>query len=127
MPNLEIGIGETMLVKVQMLAFENEGVVRLVNVPDNELCADPLHALETVFYYGQNDFQPQNICSLSCGDVAEYEGKNYLCCFAGWQEIDDETLASYKAIPRRNRGLVAMLATMDEIKTEIKKSEAKEP
>src|ERR1039458_9143147 len=106
-----------MLVKVQMLAFENREITRLVNVPDDEISihlrgVDPYwfhnYVLERVFFYGQNDFQPQNVCSVSCGDVAEGEGNYYLCCFVGWQLISEEALEAYKKIPRRDRSFVAI-------------------
>jgi hypothetical protein len=106
-----------MLVKVQMLAFEKDGVVRLVNVPDEEVSihlrgVDPYwfhnHVLERVFFYGQNDFQPQNICSVSVGDVAEGEGKYYLCATQGWKEITPEWLEQYKLLPRRDRSWAAL-------------------
>ena len=108
-----------MLVKVLMLAFENDGVVRTVDVPDEETSptlqgVDPYwfenHVLERVFYYGQNDFQPQNICSVSVGDVVEHEGKYFMCAVTGWIEITPETLAEYKKLPRGYRSL-AVIAT----------------
>jgi len=94
-----------MQVKVLMLAFEREGVVRLVDVPDDEITDDPMEVMERVFYWGQNDFQPQNICSVSMGDIAEYQGKYYFCGHH-WEEISSETVEIYKLIPRRGRGII---------------------
>ena len=77
-----------MKIEVEMLAFEN-GKIRVVNVPDDEWnqCLSEASKLEQVFFYGQNDFQPQQICSVSVGDVARLNGKRFLCASVGWQEI----------------------------------------
>ena len=81
--------------KVYMLAFEN-GKIRKVDVPDNELTGVAEHDLERIFYWGQNDFQPQKICSVSCGDVVEYNSKLYLTLMAGFKEITPEEMESLK-------------------------------
>lgn len=60
------------------------GMVRLVNVPDEEVtsCHDKL--LELIFYYGQNDFQPRRQPSLSVGDIVHIDECRYLCEPVGW-------------------------------------------
>jgi hypothetical protein len=115
-----------MIVKVRMLAFENgenehltDGKYRLVTVPDEEFgyCLatkdiDPNwfenYILDRVFYWGQNDFQPQQICSVSMGDVVEHEGRYFLCLDIGWEEINVQTLESYDKLERIDRSLLLM-------------------
>lgn len=85
-----------MKVPVYMTAFVDRGTIREVEIPD----IDPgdLHAvMENVFHYGQNDFQPQNKPSVSVGDVAEFQGKLYLCKPVGWQEVTREWFDRYAA------------------------------
>lgn len=64
--------------EVEMQAFQ-DGVIREVNVPDDELKpGDEEHNLELIFKYGQNDFQPvRGRCSVSVDDVIRYEGKRF--------------------------------------------------
>jgi len=66
--------------KVHMLAFCKTGTIRIVDVPQNKIESAendiPSYlkektVLELIFYYGQNDFQPQRIPSVSVGDVVE--------------------------------------------------------
>jgi len=95
--------------KVHMLAFEDTEKVREVDIPENEVYAcnkDVFQLLERVFYYGQNDFQPKPICSVSMGDVAEIDGKFYLCMGCGWEEITDTQLENYRKVPREERSLL---------------------
>lgn len=89
---------------VQLLAW-TDGEIRKVNVPQNDVdnAPDDLAILERIFYYGQNDFQPQQLPSVSVGDVATVNNKNYLCRPLGWREIPDDELAKYKELPRRDR------------------------
>lgn len=90
---------------VRMLAFEDDGVIRQVDVPDDKvvLTKSHLELLELIFYYGQNDFQPQQVCSVSMGDVAEIGDKFYRCEAVGWKEISDEQLREYEALDYRDR------------------------
>lgn len=68
-----------MFVRVRMDAF-GDGKIRDVEIPSDTvlwyLMTLPTK-LETVFYYGQNDFQPQNIPSVSVGDVILLEDNEY--------------------------------------------------
>lgn len=94
-----------MIFKVHMLAnnppeWENP---RLVDVPNEEVVSDDMQLLERIFYWGQNDFQPRQCCSVSMGDVAEIDGIFYLCCAVGWKAITREELEEYKKIPQRDR------------------------
>lgn len=91
--------------KVHMLAnnppeWENP---RLVDVPADEVVSDDMQLLESIFKWGQNDFQPRQCCSVSMGDVAEIDGKFYICQSFGWALITPAELEEYKEIPQRDR------------------------
>jgi len=98
-----------MKIQVFMWAFEN-GKVRVVTVPANILATDEDGAalpveqlLELVFKYGQNDFQPQQICSVSIGDVA-LVGNEFWCCDpVGWNRMSVAEYGSYVALPEHDR------------------------
>lgn len=83
-----------MIIPVHMLAFHNDrSVIRNVNIPDYEFTeADgiPEQILELVFEYGQNEFQPQEIASVSVGDVANLDGVYYMCAPMGWDKISKD-------------------------------------
>jgi hypothetical protein len=64
--------------------------VRIVTVPDSEITsAEHSVLLEQIFHYGQNDFQPLPVPSVSVGDIAIVGGKHYLCNPVGWFEIGE--------------------------------------
>lgn len=86
-----------MIIKVLMLAFGKPNEIREVTIPDN---TPKNEILEAVFHYGQNDFQPQNHCSVSVGDVAIVDGKHYLCAAIGWKELTAEQLEFHKKMNR---------------------------
>jgi len=88
-----------MQVKTHLLAFE-ENKIRMVDIPDNE---PP--SLESVFYFGQNDFQPKQMPSLSVGDVIEMWSELYLVMPFGFKKITPSEFESYKAIPREDRSM----------------------
>jgi hypothetical protein len=54
-------------------------VIRMVDVPADEMAqATSVPAtLDLVFRYGQNDFQPKRMPSVSVGDVIRYEGQRW--------------------------------------------------
>lgn len=89
-------------IRVRMLANEERtqrGLsvkIREVAIPEGEYQGKAAHDLELVFHWGQNEFQPMERCSVSCGDVAEYGNKLWLCCLAGWQEITEEQYLELK-------------------------------
>jgi len=96
--------------KVHMLAFYEEGdKIRKVKVPcdaekmlNGEYTADKL--LELVFKYGQNDFQPQQVYSVSVGDVIEmHEGLYYIVEAFGFKKISQGTLEMLKGMTREKR------------------------
>jgi hypothetical protein len=102
-------MGGKMIFNVRMLAYCEDDVVRHVDVPDSKVIVtksvDGL--LELIFYYGQNDFQPQQVCSVSMGDVAEIGNEFYRCEMVGWRLITEEELREYEAMDRRDRVLHA--------------------
>lgn len=79
--------------EVEMRAFQ-AGVIREVRVPASELTGEPMHDLERVFYWGQNDFEPvPRRCSVSCGDVVRYDGKRWEVMPCGFKQIEPLWLA----------------------------------
>ena len=98
-----------MKVQVEMLAYHNEpNKTRGVDVGTYDP-ADGLDALlNKVFYYGQNDFQPIiNCCSVSVGDVINFEGQKYLILPIGFQRMTPEEYKEYRECSRRFRVLMA--------------------
>lgn len=84
-----------MIIKVHMLAFQDRGMIREVDIPDDEIDSlqddgsNHMEILELVFKYGQNDFQPRPCPSVSVGDVAQIDGKYYACCGTGWRSVPE--------------------------------------
>lgn len=94
---------EMVVVPVHMLAFmEGKNNVRNVKVPKNEISDDIHKTLEAVFKYGQNDFQPQAMPSVSVGDVAEYMGNFYEVKMMGFEQITKEDFAKMDGNRARN-------------------------
>lgn len=95
---------------VLMFAFK-EGEVREVEVPLEEVnaCKSTDDLLERIFYYGQNDFQPRHMPSVSMGDVIQLDSdlvggkRNYICLATGWKEMTSKELVEYATVPRRDR------------------------
>lgn len=93
-----------MIFEVEMLAFGEPGEIRRVDVPDEHANhEDVRHVLESVFYWGQNDFQPQEHPSVSTGDVIRCMGENWLVAGVGFKKITDEQLSQYRLVDRRDR------------------------
>jgi len=67
-----------MLIRVYLTASRHtpheEGIIRSVDIPDH---TSERGLLEATFYWGQNDFQPQRLPSVSVGDVIELPNGNY--------------------------------------------------
>jgi hypothetical protein len=81
--------------------------IRMVTLPP---CSDKMKTadlLETVFYYGQNDFaigpEKNTTYSLSTADVVSVRGRLYLCLGVGWKEITGEQFKRIRQMSRRNR------------------------
>ena len=92
-----------MKVKTHLLAFE-EDKIRMVEIPDDTGVFED-HILDATFKYGQNDFQPQPMPSLSVGDVIELKGEYHLVMPVGFRKITPSEFESYKAIPMRDRSM----------------------
>jgi len=62
-----------MQITVHLLAFNEDTPipVRIVDVPEDKSGGDSHHLLDMAFYFGQNDFQPKPVRSVSVGDVVE--------------------------------------------------------
>lgn len=75
-------------VQVEMLAFF-EGRIRTVEIPAAERFAEkvPMAQLDLVYRYGQNDFQPQRMPSVSMGDVIRLHGKRYRVASMGFEDV----------------------------------------
>jgi hypothetical protein len=74
-----------MLIRVYLTAF-GEGAVRLVDIPNNP----PNGLLNATFHWGQNDFQPQQLPSVSVGDVIELpSGELYRVAASGFKQLPD--------------------------------------
>jgi hypothetical protein len=83
------------------------GAVRVVDVPNDELTDYVNHNLERIFYYGQNDFQPANVPSVSVGDIVLYrdpfierfEVDFYLVNSIGWTKLEPVKSNEYQTTP----------------------------
>jgi hypothetical protein len=73
--------------EVELNMFQN-GAIRVVEVPDNELNGKLEHDLDMIFFYGQNDVQlvPKR-CSVSAGDVVRFHGTRYLIDTTGFSKL----------------------------------------
>ena len=96
-----------MKVPVHMFAFShNRNTVRQVEIPDallpksvNALIPEDLpprikNILDLTFKYGQNDFQPQDIYSVSVGDVVEIDGTYFMVMPMDWKQLTKEEFDS---------------------------------
>lgn len=90
-----------MKITAYLLAFGTDVPIpeRIIEVPD-DTPDDGL--LEAAFYYGQNDFQPQPVRSLSCGDVVKLpDGSLHKVLGVGWEALPEGTnLADLPRGPR---------------------------
>ena len=83
-----------MTYEVEMLAF-GKGQIREVEIPDEDTVtpfgpADTDYILEKIFKYGQNDFQPRNLPSVSVDDVIRLNGERYKVDFYGFKRVSQE-------------------------------------
>ena len=96
-----------MKIKVHMTAFAEPGTIRMVELPHYTNLDDQgaERFLDIVYYYGQNDFQPQDCCSVSGGDVIELDdGRLFIIQLpAGYKEITKEQFEEHKKLDRRER------------------------
>ena len=78
-----------MVIEVEMLAFGKPGEIRNVQLPDQDASLPVEELLESVFYWGQNDFQSLPHPSVTAGDVVRIGSDRYLCCGVGWQKLTE--------------------------------------
>jgi len=80
-------------IMVHMLAFADKGdrsKIRMVELPKDFVGYELFDVLEEVFRCGQNDVQPQQMPSVSVGDVAEIGGRYFMVLGMGWKEISKD-------------------------------------
>jgi hypothetical protein len=82
---------------VHLLAFSN-GKLREVELPHE---VEP--SLEQIYKYGQNDFQPQQLPSVSVGDVVQFENKLFVALPVGFKEVTIEEFNECVEVPQRER------------------------
>ena len=86
-----------MLVEVELRGFNDyvDSGIRYVDVPDSKIPSANMalnnevalmSALDKVFYYGQNDFQPKQQRSVSVGDVVRLYGQRWTVAMVGWKQ-----------------------------------------
>ncbi len=88
--------------KVRLLAHGKPGEIREVDIPDGDFYVVEV-TLDSIFYWGQNDFQPKQHPSVSVGDVIELEEKFYLVKAIGFEELSKEQLDKYNSLEQYNR------------------------
>ena len=106
-----------MKVKTHLLAFK-EDKIRMVEIPDETGVSD---ILDQTFVYGQNDFQPQRMPSLSVGDVIELKDEYHLIRSVDFRKITSSEFESYKAIPMRDRFMSVCKTEEAEWRTQYEK------
>jgi len=90
--------------KVELLAFDSQERIREVTLPQTfEEYENEDHILEATYHFGQNDFQPRQMPSVSAGDVIYFKNKKYLVKNVGFKELTEEEYQKYKKLPRRDR------------------------
>lgn len=92
-------------IKVEMLAFESPMPFRQVSIPDDPALEDVDTLLDEVFYWGQNDFQPQPCYSVSAGDVIHLPSGKWLVQSIGFFKLSKEQYQQYKALSEHERFL----------------------
>jgi hypothetical protein len=86
--------------EVELIMFQ-KGAIRVVDVPDSALTGDLIHDLDQIFYYGQNDIQPNpKRVSVSAGDVVRYHGARYLIDTVGFNKLNNGGALSSDPIKR---------------------------
>ena len=59
--------------------------IRTVTLP---LDVEP--RLGAIFQYGQNDFQPKNLPSVSVGDIIRFQGERWVVMPVGFQKVSQD-------------------------------------
>jgi hypothetical protein len=102
-----------MIYEVELWAFTN-GAVRKVDmeITKEKWRTDPLsEVLEKIFYWGQNDNQPQELPSVSVGDIARLGEERWLCCTVGWEKLDRDSFLEYTSMDKAERILYCLKHT----------------
>lgn len=94
--------------QVELLAFTDPVKVRTVRIPEAELAKlanETNHALmlEAIYRWGQNDFQAQELPSVSAGDVIRYGGRCWLVADVGFLCLSQAELKQLRETPQRER------------------------
>ena len=89
-----------MTFKVHLVAFTDN--IREVDITTPSPDETHQDTLSRIFVYGQNDLQPQNMPSVSAGDVIEYKGY-WLISPVGYKELSPEQFNEYKNMNREQR------------------------
>ena len=77
-----------MKIKVHMFAFsEDKSRIREVEIPAVSKNRSVNDILDLTFRYGQNDFIPLPMPSVSVGDVIEYKDKYHMVLPVGFKEL----------------------------------------
>ena len=116
-----------MEILVHMFAFaepNDRSQIRKVFIDDNKAeYASQEELLEAVFHYGQNDFQPQQLPSVSVGDVIQLNNKYFMVKSLGFEELSKDqfdnlsvpTAMSAYAGTKFNSGVRVWLTKNEEI------------
>jgi len=96
----------TIMFEVELNMFA-QGKIRKVEVPWSELRFYDTHAIENnlgiIFKWGQNDFQPQELPSVSMGDVICYDGDRYLVLSVGFRKLGEGDITVGFIPPKERR------------------------
>lgn len=92
------------------IAFEVElnmfcqGAIRIVRVPKHEIGnVSYIEDLNAIWYWGQNDHQPQKMPSISMGDVIRFRGERYLIMAAGFKRLKEGDITVGLIPPTKRR------------------------
>ena len=83
--------------KVTQFRF-NDGKTRIVEVPTSYPSETTEVILNSVFHFGQNDFQPKDSPSVSVGDVIEVGNEKHIVKNFGFEKITDEFFNTLKEV-----------------------------
>jgi len=98
---------------VHLLAFDRKESFRPVTIPDEKmltflLTLDKEVILDSIFYYGQNDFQSQQMPSVSAGDVIFLDDEIFMIMAFGFKKITPLEYAQYVKMSPDDRYKVPM-------------------
>ena len=101
-----------MKIKAYLTGDSDLTALRLVTLPADELegvkpyenKADLVNFLDSVFTYGQNDFQPlPGVRSLMVGDLIEFNGSYHLIQSFGFKTLTEAEMDEYMALSPDDR------------------------